>query len=162
MKDIKSSDPEVRSRDTATAIDSWDTAGPPPRRDESEFTEHERALLDAWDKTNAPSPADDAQFEARMLAVLDARLEAPTCVPASSNHWMAEMRDELACAQMAADATSDGTAPTAGPPGLIVIDLAARRAGRLRGRHRQRGRRRRRADVRVRVLRRARQPSLGR
>lgn len=130
MKDIKPSDLEVRSRDKATAIDSWDTAGPPPRRDESEFTEHERALLDAWDKTNAPSPTDDAQFEARLLAALDARLEAPIRVHPSSIQWMAEIRDELACAQMAADAKSDDTAPTAGPPGLIVVDLAAQRAGR--------------------------------
>lgn len=130
MKDIKPSKPEVRSRNEDTAIDSWDTAGPPPRRDESEFTEHERALLDAWDKTNAPSPADDAQFAARLLEVLDARLEAPIGVHPSGSHRMAEMRDELACAQMAADAQSDGTAPTAGLPGLTVIDLAAQRAGR--------------------------------
>jgi len=129
MKNINTSEPEECSRDEDTAIDSWDTASLPSRRDEPEFTEHERALLDIWDKTNAPSPADDAQFEARLLAALDDKLEEPIGVRSVICHWAAEMHDEQACAQMVADAQSDGTAPAAGLPGLIVVDLPAQRAG---------------------------------
>jgi hypothetical protein len=131
MKDIKPSSPEVRNRDKATAIDPWDTAGPPAQRGESEFTDHERALLDAWDRTTALSPAHDAQFEARLLAALDGRLDAPALVHPASAHWIAERHDELTCAEMALDARSDGAAPTARPAGPIVLDLVGQR-GRCR------------------------------
>jgi hypothetical protein len=127
MKDIKPSSPEVRNRDKTTAIDPWDAAGPPPQRGESEFTEHERALLDAWDKTTALSRAHDAQFGARLLAALDGRLEAPTLVHPASTHWIAERHDELACAEIALDARADAAAPTTRPAGPIVLDLVGQR-----------------------------------
>jgi hypothetical protein len=63
------------SRDESAAVDS--RTGSPTQCDDSEFTEHERALLAQWDRANMPTPEDSERFQARLRAALAAAADGP-------------------------------------------------------------------------------------
>ncbi|HSS00485.1 MAG TPA: CHAT domain-containing protein [Kofleriaceae bacterium] len=117
---------EVDSGDNAVREDAEGAASPFEDNEDDDdpvaFTEDEKALLAAWDKTNAPSRAADPKFEARLLAVLDERMALAPGRGAARGTLAPDLRDDLACANMVADANAEGAATVAGYRAPILVD----------------------------------------